>query len=155
MSAGLLPLVLFAPVLVYAGLSDLRQMRIPNWTSLAAIALFVVTIPLVGLSEAGWLALFAAAIFGIGVALWAFRLFGAGDVKLLSALVLLVPSAHLATFWNLFAASLLVGIACVTGLRAIPAMRETGWVSMRAARHFPMGISIALAGLSTPFVLSL
>lgn len=155
MNAGLLPLTLFAPVLLYAGLSDLRRMRIPNWTSLVAVAVFALAIPLLGLAEAGWRALFAGAIFGIGLALWSLRLFGAGDVKLLSALVLLVPSAQIGLFWNLFAVCLLVGLALVTGLRAIPAMRQTGWVSMRAERHFPMGISIALAGITLPLVAGL
>ena len=155
MTAGLLPIALFAPILVYAGFSDLQRMRIPNWTSLVAVAIFVLTAPLVGWPEAGWRALAAAVIFAIGLALWAFRLFGAGDVKLLSALMLLVPTAHLSLFWNLFAASLLIGIALVTGLRRIPALRRTGWVSMRAERHLPMGISIAMAGIATPLVLSL
>ena len=54
MNTALLPLVAFGPILVLAGLSDLRRMRIPNWTSLAAVALFVLTAPVIGWEEAGW-----------------------------------------------------------------------------------------------------
>lgn len=150
MTWEILPLVAFAPILVLAGLSDLRRMRIPNWTSLAAIAIFAVSVPMMGLPEAGWRLAAASVLFAIGLAMWALRLFGAGDVKLLSALLLLVPSQHLLLFWNVFAASLAVGLILVTGLRASGAFRRTGWVSMRAAGSFPMGVSIALAGTVLP-----
>jgi prepilin peptidase CpaA len=150
MTWDLLPLVGFAPILVLAGLSDLRRMRIPNWTSLAAIAIFLVCLPLIGWPEAGWRIAAAAALFAVGLGAWALRLFGAGDVKLLSALLLLVPSQHLWLFWEVFAASLALGLIAVTGLRATGALRQLGWVSMRAAGCFPMGVSIALAGTALP-----
>jgi len=150
MTWQLLPLIAFAPILVLAVLSDLRRMRIPNWASLAAVAIFVVGLPVIGWPEAGWRLAAAGGLFVIGLALWALRAFGAGDVKLLSALLLLVPSHHLWLFWEVFAASLAVGLILVTGLRASGALRRTGWVSMRAAGSFPMGISIAMAGTALP-----
>ena len=152
MSPGLLPLVLFAPILVLAGASDLVRMRIPNWTSLAAVGIFLLALPVLGLEEALWRGAIAGSVFAVGVGLWALRLFGAGDVKLLSALLLLVPVAELALFWQVLSVSLLVGLAAVTGLRASGALRSTGWTSMRAHGQFPMGISIALAGVALPLV---
>ena len=152
MSPDLLPLMLFAPVLVFAGASDLTRMRIPNWTSLAAIGLFVLALPILGLDEALWRLAVAGTIFALGLGLWALRMFGAGDVKLLSALLLLVPVAEIALFWQVLSASLLIGLAAVTGLRASGVLRATGWTSMRAHGQFPMGISIALAGVALPLV---
>lgn len=155
MSTALLPLVAFGPILVLAGLSDLRRMRIPNWTSLAAVALFVLTAPVIGWEEAGWRLATAALVFSVGLGFWALRLFGAGDVKLLSALLLLIPSQGLILFWQVFAASLLVGLLVVTSFRASGLLRQTHWVSMRAVGHFPMGISIAMAGTALPVLLIL
>lgn len=150
MTSETLPLLLFAPMLFYAGLSDLQRMRIPNGVSYAAIGLFVVTLPFLAPPEILWRIAAAALVFVVGFGLWALRMFGAGDVKLLSALLLLVPVADLHLFSQVFAVCMLLGLALVTSVRASGLLRQTGWVSMRAAGHFPMGISIAMAGIVLP-----
>src|SRR5258705_4461808 len=85
-----LVLVLLSIVLVIASVTDVRDRRIPNWTVLATIGLFVPWIfvePHVSV-----LASFAAAAIALGIsfALYAFRVVGAGDSKLLSATSLFV-----------------------------------------------------------------
>ena len=81
---------------LYAAWTDVRTMRIPNWVSLALIALWVVRVALAPASSAAgdlWLhdlGLFAA-VFASLFLLWGFGLsggIGAGDVKIISAGVL-------------------------------------------------------------------
>ena len=144
--AGLWPLTLGLPILAYVAQSDLRRMRIPNWTALALVAVFVLTAPFVGWTEAGWRALSAAIVFAVGFALFALRIVAGGDVKILAALALLVPVATLTLFWLVFAGAMAAAILLVVALRALPAARGTGWVSMRARGTLPMGIAIAAAG---------
>ena len=143
----LLQLVVFAPFLVLAAASDLTRLRIPNWVSLVAIGVFVATLPMAGLQEAGLRLTVAGVTFSIGFALWMLRMFGGGDVKLLSCFLLLVPSTDVLPFLQLFAVSLAIGLATVVGMRRSGAFAGRGWVSMQAEGQFPMGISIALAGI--------
>ncbi len=63
----LLPLMLFAPVLVAVAYHDIRYMRIPNVLSLIGLGLFVLTAPLVGWEELGLRLLSAAAVFAVGI----------------------------------------------------------------------------------------
>lgn len=151
----LLPLILLAPLLLYVGYSDLRYMRIPNWLSLLALALFTVTLPVIGLPEAGWRLLAAAIVFCLGFIGFAFRMFGGGDAKFLGALILFIPSQSLTLYAYVFSAAMLVGIGILLAARTLPASRESSWVGIASAGKFPMGISIAMSGLVHPFAMML
>ncbi|GGL58236.1 prepilin peptidase [Wenxinia marina] len=144
-AAEVLPLTLYLPVLAFAAASDVRKLRIPNWTALAGIAFFGLTLPLVGWPEAGWRLLDAGTIFALGFGLWVLGLLGAGDVKLLSALLLLVPSTQAAAFAFTFAGAMMLCLTVMVTLQWSRALQSTGWVSMRAHGHFPMATAIALA----------
>lgn len=72
----LIPLILIAPLLVFAGYSDLRHMRIPNFLSLAALALFVLTAPLLAWNELALRAVAGLIVFGLGFVAFMFGLFG-------------------------------------------------------------------------------
>lgn len=125
----LLPLLADAPVLVRAAASDVVWMRFPTPASLAGVAPFALALPLLGWPEAGWRLLAAGSVLGIGLALWARGVSGAGDVKLLSALLLLVPSAALPLFANLVAASLVAAtLVAPAGSRCAPAA-SSPWAS--------------------------
>lgn len=150
----LIPLICFAPVLVATAYFDLKHMRIPNYLSFIGIAIFVLTAPFLPVQELGWRVLSAAVVFALGFAGYALRLFGGGDVKLLAVLMLFIPSLALALFGFVFSASMLLGIAFVATLRTMPGAEATGWVSLQVRRKYPMGVSIAMAGLSFPFVLT-
>lgn len=148
---GLFPLFCIAPLLVAAAWCDLRYMRIPNVLSLAAVAVFALAALVVPPDDLAARLTVAVSVFALGFVAFAFRLFGGGDVKLLSALMLFVPFAHLTLFANVFSASMLIGIALILGLRRVIPAAGIGWVSFQSNK-FPMGISIALAGLSFPVV---
>lgn len=150
--AGLLPLVLLAPVLVAAALSDLRHMRIPNALNLAALVLFLVCIPLVGAAEAGSRATVALAVFVLGFAAFRLRLIGGGDAKFLAAVTLFVPVQTLGTFGLVLAGALLLGVAALSAFRARPGAEGAAWRAVRPGGDFPMGVSTALAGLAHPAV---
>lgn len=143
----LLPLFLFMPALLYVAQSDVRRMRIPNMASMLGIGLFVITIPLIGVDEAVLRVIPAVAVFGIGFLLFMLRILAGGDVKFLTVLMLFIPSGTLPLFGLVFSVAMLLGIAVVTATRAMSLPQLSGWVSMRARGHMPMGLSISLAGI--------
>lgn len=143
----LVPLALAVPILVWIAWTDFRFMRIRNRAVLLAVAVFVVTVPVIGIEEAAWRLLAAAIVFGIGVLLFAFRILGGGDVKMAGALLLLVPTGTYTLFGYVFAFATLVAILFMLSLRAIPALRRSGPVSLRARGTMPMGLAFGLCGL--------
>lgn len=150
----IVPLLCLAPVLMAVAYFDLKYMRIPNWLVYIALALFVVTVPLIGWEEAGLRFLAGLLIFAIGVASFAMGWFGGGDVKMLAALVLFVPSPTYYLFAFGFSAAMLIGVSFVLMLRAAPGSDRIEYKGLQARGKFPMGISIAGAGLAHPFLIS-
>lgn len=150
----LIPILCIAPILVLVAYFDLRYMRIPNVLVLVALAIFVLTAPMIGLQEAGLRLLAGVVIFAIGAGTFAMGWFGGGDVKMLAALMLFVPSQTYYLFAFNFSAALLLGIAFILTMRAAPWMERTDFKGIRASGQFPMGISIAGAGLAHPFLIN-
>src|SRR5688500_16380585 len=144
---GLLPLALAVPILVWIAWTDFRLMRIRNSAVLAALAVFVLTIPAIGAHEASLRFLAGAAVFVAGFAMFAARMVGGGDVKMGAALMLFVPTGTYTLFALLFSAAMLLGIVVVLTLRAIPALRRAGPVTLRAKGTFPMGLALGLSGV--------
>lgn len=149
----LFPNLLIAPLLIYAAYSDLRYMRIPDFISIALVALFTVMILIQFPTDFGARIAVASGIFAIGYAGFSLRLVGGGDVKFLSALALFVPRSELTVFANLFSFSLLVGIFMICVAQR-SRLANVGWKSFSARGRFPMGLSIAMAGLMLPVVFS-
>lgn len=150
----LYPLFLIAPVLVAVAYFDLRFMRIPNVITVFLIFLFAVIawvwpLPLPELALRFGAAAF---VFVIGFIGFFFGLVGAGDVKVLSALMLYVPFSIITIFANVFSASLIVGILIVLFLRRFEKVKAIGWKSFGGSHKFPMGLSIAISGLALPAV---
>lgn len=143
----LLPLALSVPILVWIAWTDFRLMRIRNGAVLLTVAVFALTMPLLGWPEAGWRLLAAAAVFGVGLALFALRAVGGGDVKMAAALMLLVPTGTYTLFGYVFALAILIALLAILGLRAIPSLRRSGPVSLRARGTFPMGLAFGLGGV--------
>ena len=72
-----------------AAVTDYRQMRIPNWISIALCALFAAyALRYLPWPAIGWHAAVGGGVFAVGILSYAAGLFGAGDVKLLGALAL-------------------------------------------------------------------
>lgn len=147
---NLLPLILLSPILVFTAFSDLKYLRIPNSLSLIAVSLFICTAPLLSLEEFGLRIAIAATVFIIGFIGFVLGLIGGGDVKILAALMLFIPSQTLQLFSLAFSAALILGILFVLLLRATPRPNESSFEAIRSPGKFPMGISIALVGLFHP-----
>lgn len=148
---GTLPLLLIAPFLVAVAYFDLRYMRIPNMLSLILLAVFAMVAIVSPPGDVMPRVAVAAAVLAVGIVAFGFRLFGGGDVKVLSALMLFIPVWSIGIFALVFSASLLAGIVAITVMRRIRVLRHSTWTAFQTVT-FPMGISIALAGLVHPFV---
>lgn len=146
----------YAAALVYALYADIRSFTLPNAVSLALIALFFLHCSLFASSHeisrhlvTGGCALIA------GFAIYAAGVMGAGDVKLISVLMLWAGPRDAYAFLIVMtlagaaAAGLLVLLRTAIAVwpstaRRIPSQRLKNW----AARGvFPYGIAICTAGL--------
>jgi prepilin peptidase CpaA len=123
---------LFGVPLIAALVSDLRSLRIPNWVSLALIAGFLIHAWLLGGAVDLRGNLIAAGIaFAVTFCLYIFGWFGAGDVKLLTAVTLWAGSPH--------AARLVLIVALAGGAIALLVMltRWTLRIHPKAQRYLP------------------
>ena len=146
----ILPMLLLAPIMVAVAYFDLRFMRIPNSLTLITLGIFVIVALLFPPADL-WARLgIAGLVFVLGCVGFASRLIGGGDVKILSALMLAVPANGVAVFANVFSVSLIAGILVVLTLRRIPQSSSWGWKTFGGSHKFPMGLSIAMAGLAFP-----
>lgn len=134
-------LLALAIALLYAAFTDFRHRRIDNWLN-ATIAIGAPLFWLsngLGLVDVAWQIGLALATFAVLAALFAMRMMGGGDVKLLTALALWIKPA-------LFL-QVLVVMALVGGVLTIV---FGCWHVIRRRRDkiaIPYGIAIAGAGL--------
>ncbi|MBX5104535.1 pilus assembly protein CpaA [Rhizobium lentis] len=149
---------------LYAAWTDFRTWKIPNSLVLALVTLYAVraVAELLGSEDVG-AALFASSgiggdvaagllMFMLGVMLWAFRLFGAGDAKLFLPIGLFVGWHGMLPF----AVSLLVlGILTLLALRLPVPLRVAHLAffmrieEIRASRKIPYGVIMVFAVLLT------
>lgn len=148
----LVGMVCLAPVMIAVAINDLRYMRIPNSLSLISLGILAVAAAVFPPDDLLLRVMIALAVLALGLIGFVFRLIGGGDVKILAVLMLAVPSDGLVTFAYVFSASMFAGIAIVLVLRRMPQTAYWGWKSFGGSTGFPMGLSIALAGLSYPLV---
>lgn len=150
-----LALLAVLPVIaVLAAVRDLTTMTIPNWMSLALLAAFV---PAALLAGQGWQALLihlgigvAALIIGMG--LFALRVFGGGDAKLMAALSLWMgPGAILAfILWTAVAGGLFSLLLILARARfAVFAPSLPAWLGrlLEPKGDIPYGVAIAAGAL--------
>ena len=145
----LLPLLLVCPVLLACAWTDVRQMRIPNALVIAAFAVFVATVPVIGLEAALWRLLAGVITFVICFGLFAARLIGGGDAKLFPVMILFVPATMHAEFMIVFSSSMAICMALVLATkRMVQATEGSGWKSMDPGRKFPMGTAFAMCAVA-------
>ena len=140
---------LLSVLLLVVSASDIRDRRIPNWTVVAVAALFVPWI-FVGNQVSIISSLEAALIsFVVSCGLYAFRVVGAGDSKLLTVTALFAGMSRLPQFLVLVV--LAGGAIAVISLLARPA-RAAVMFHMRGKGDFgrgvPYGVAIAIATIA-------
>ena len=104
---------LFLALCVFAALHDINRLTIPNWLNLSLAGLFIPAAALSGMPMEilGGHILVGLVAFVIAFGLFAFRIFGGGDAKMIPAVMLWVgPSASI---------EFLFGMALVGGLCAV------------------------------------
>ncbi|MBB3352480.1 pilus assembly protein CpaA [Rhizobium lentis] len=149
---------------LYAAWTDFRTWKIPNAVVLALVTLYALRAVAVMLgSEDVGAALFASSgiggdlgagllMFVLGVALWAFRLFGAGDAKLFLPIGLFVGWPGMMPFAVLL---LVLGIVTLLILRLPVPLRVAHLAffmrieEIRASRKIPYGVIMVFATLLT------
>lgn len=159
-------LMMFPICMAFAAANDLFTMTIPNRISLALIVAFFATVTYAGLSGEQILAHagVGAAALAVGFTLFAFKLVGGGDAKLLAAgalwmgVDLAVPYvAYITIFGGV------LSVIILAYRRFVPAgnLPLPGWALRLHAQGggIPYGIAIAAAGLAmypqTPIFLAL
>lgn len=152
----ILPLILFAGLVVVAGLKDVTSYTIPNWISLALIAAFPVAALAAGV---GWSAVGLCLAFGlgalvVGMAMFAFGWVGGGDAKLLAACALWLGWPAGVAF---LLSTALAGGALTLGLMTLRSgwldpviVGGPAWVRRLGDKKgdIPYGVAIAVGALS-------
>jgi len=140
MENELLPLLAAMPLLTASAVTDLRDLRIPNTHVLALVVLAVVALILGPADDVGPRLAAAAVTFGIGFALFSLRLVGGGDVKMLPVLMLLVPTHDLASFLQMFSASLMIGSLAKMSVQNTAMARASHWRGLQKQGRLPMAV---------------
>ena len=142
-----LPFLLGAtPLALYAGFSDLKTMTIPNWVSVALLALFVVLgLIFIPFDIFLWRLVAAGVVLICVFILNMLGVLGGGDAKLIAASTPFVAFQDWAACLLFFSAALIITLVLHRIARAIPLIRRAtpDWASWQSGRNFPMGISIA------------
>lgn len=141
-----LAFAVFAVLLVWAAVGDVRAYRIPNWLC-AAVAVAGIVLVFPGSSDV-WIARgeSVAAVAAVGLALYLAHALGGGDYKLLVAVAFWMPVGELLPFAVLLAIT--GGVQAVGTLlwrRLAPAGQAPA--ARPHARAMPYGVSIAAAGI--------
>ena len=150
-----LPPAVAAAALIAAAWHDVRSFEVPNRFAAAIAAAFVAASPTGTLSDAAIALALGGGALAAGTALFARGWIGGGDVKLLAAIVLWVPTSLLAGFMMVTS---LVGAALALVLmtparRLFPAPPQALLVtagSLQALRQpMPFCVAIAAGGIFT------
>lgn len=147
---------LFLSLFAQAAVSDVQCLRIPNAIPLALIALYPAHAVTQGSMTAPLLAVAgAAAVFAFGFALFAFRVMGGGDVKLLAAGALWAGPTHLMDFiWLSTLAGAVLALVMMSRLRfslaaVCHAIGESEARDTFLGRSVPYAVGIALGAYAT------
>lgn len=147
-------LAIFPGVMLFAAISDMLTMKIPNAVSLVLIAGFFVLAPAMGMSWTmiGWHALAAVIMLVICFILFNVGWIGGGDAKLAAATALwlgfgLLPSYGV--FASIFGGVLTLAILQLRQMAIDGPLSQTPWLARLREKNggIPYGIALAAAGL--------
>lgn len=144
--AALILLALVLPISVWASVSDLKRMKIPNKAVLTMAAIW----PLIGwmlVPFDAWLWGFAlmAIVLVLGYLAYTTGTFGAGDAKYAAAMAPFFVGADYAWLMLLIASCLIGALITHRIMRGIPAIRRMtpDWESWTQRRYFPLGFALS------------
>jgi prepilin peptidase CpaA len=145
----------FPIAVIFAAFTDLFSMTIPNRVSLFLVAGFLLLAPFapgMNLQLFGWHIAAGALVLSVTFALFAFRIIGGGDAKLVAAVALWVGWEHLLLYVLLAG---MAGGALAVGLlmfRAVPLplrLAKEVWLERlhKPRGDIPYGIALSAAAL--------
>ena len=151
---GIIGLAFFSMSVIFAGISDLSTMRIPNRLVMAILLGYVILAPLAGLSlsQVGMGIASALIVFCLAFGVFAMGWMGGGDVKLMSVAALWLGLPQLGPFllWTSMVGALLtLALMVYRSLPLSKAVRGFGWASdlHTTKTGVPYGVAIASASL--------
>jgi prepilin peptidase CpaA len=145
-------LVAFAGLLVYAACSDVSRYIIPNWISIALVAIYPAAALLAGapLFDVGFHILFGFGVLAAGFVLFQFNIIGGGDAKLLAAVAIWTGAAAAIPFllWTAVAGGVMA-LALLTARQLIPAGTYPPVVDhlLKKQNGIPYGVAIMIGAL--------
>jgi prepilin peptidase CpaA len=151
---SMLMLSVFPAALLIAAANDLYEFKIPNWISVTLFGAFFAAAIALG-APANTLVeglLLAVAALAVGVALFATRVLGGGDAKLLAAIAPWIGISGLASFLiNVAFAGGMLAIALILFRKAppLPIYAQAPWIMRlhQKPKDIPYAVAIAAGGL--------
>jgi len=149
----ILAIAAFAGLLIYAASSDIARYIIPNWVSIALVAIFPAAALAHGMAwgEIGMHVVFGAAVLAIGFFLFAANIFGGGDAKLLAAASVWTGFTAFTPFilWTAVAGGLMAAalLAARQFVRATDTMPSFVNHLLQKQNGIPYGVAIMAGGL--------
>ena len=145
-SDALILLVPVLPIAIWAAVSDLKRMKIPNKAVIAMAAVW----PLIGwylVPMDAWLWGFAimAVVFVAGFLLYLTGTFGAGDAKYSAAMAGLFVGGNIGEILLITFVSMIGSLILHRILRSLSFVRNAtpDWESWNRRRFFPFGLSLS------------
>ena len=143
---------LFLALCIFAALHDVNRLTIPNWLNITLAALFLPAALASGLplQLLGGHLLAGGLAFVVAFGLFAFRIFGGGDAKMIPAVVLWMgPAASLPFLYWMAISGGACALILLIGKRSVPAEVVPGF--MRAPFEpkagVPYGVAIAAGAM--------
>lgn len=143
---ALILLAVALPFCVWAGLSDLRSMKIPNYSVYGLALGFVLAgVFLMPFTDYLWRLAALPVVLVAGMVLNAVRLIGAGDAKFVAAASPYVMVADAGAVLMLYLALLVITAILHRAAKASPLRRlAPDWQSWTSGKRFPMGVTLGL-----------
>jgi prepilin peptidase CpaA len=140
-------LVPVLPIAIWAAVSDLKRMKIPNTAVIAMAAVW----PLLGwylVPMTAWFWGFAimAIVFVAGFLLYLTGTFGAGDAKFAAAIAGLFVGGNIGEILLIIFVSMIGSLTLHRILRSLPFIRNAtpDWESWTRRRYFPFGMALSV-----------
>ncbi|KQB95849.1 hypothetical protein AL073_14335 [Loktanella sp. 1ANDIMAR09] len=134
------------PLALFISWNDMRDMKITNKTVAVMLVVYAVLGPFAfGWEMYLWQWLHFPIALVVCMALWALRVMGGGDAKLIAAMTPFFVMSDLEMILRVFAASLLAALFVHTLFRLTPLKRPVAeWKSWNAGRYFPKGFPLSM-----------
>jgi prepilin peptidase CpaA len=146
-TGALILLVPVLPIAIWAAVSDMKRMKIPNQAVLAMAAVWPALGWLAVPTWAAWFWGFAimAIALGIGFLMWSTMKFGGGDAKYAAAMAGIFVGADVLWLLAMIAGVMLASVVVHRVARGIPAVRRAtpDWKSWEERLFFPFGFALS------------